>query len=175
MPEVGLTKVMARVAEDLGTKGTRRMVTKPDGKRGRADQFLGRVVPGPIQSKREYLIIELKRPSLKIGRKELDQVEDYMNAIRQQPDFSHTNTTWHFFLITSEYDDAVDARISQSGRAQGIAQEGDGYTLWVKTWAEVLRESDARHQFIQEKLKIEVSDTDIEARINELTKAVIKA
>lgn len=175
MPEVGLTKVMERVAEDLGTKGKRHKVTKPDGKRGRADQFLGRVVPGPIQSKREYLIIELKRPSLKIGRKELDQVEDYMNAIRQQPDFSHTDTTWHFFLITSEYDDSVEARISQSGRARGIAQEGDGYTLWVKTWAEVLRESDARHQFIQDKLKIEVSDADIEARINELTKAVIKA
>ena len=112
---------------------------------------------------------------MKIGRKELDQVEDYMNAIRQQPDFSHTDTTWHFFLITSEYDDSVEARISQSGRARGIAQEGDGYTLWVKTWAEVLRESDARHQFIQDKLKIEVSDADIEARINELTKAVIKA
>ncbi len=96
-------------------------------------------------------------------------------AILRLPDFSHTDTTWHFFLITSEYDDSVEARISQSGRARGIAQEGDGYTLWVKTWAEVLRESDARHQFIQDKLKIEVSDADIEARINELTKAVIKA
>jgi hypothetical protein len=175
LPEVGLTKVMERVAEDLGTKGKRGKVTKPDGKRGRADQFLGRVVPGPNQGKREYLLIELKRPSLRIGRKELDQVEDYLNAIRQQPDFSHTDTTWHFFLITSEYDVAVDARITQSQRPRGIAQEGEGYTLWVKTWAEVLRESDARHQFIQDKLKIEVSDADIEARINELTKAVTKS
>lgn len=174
MPEVGLTRVMERVAEDLGTGGRRQKITKPDGKRGRADQFLGRVVPGPDRGKREYLLIELKRPSLRIGRKELDQVEDYMNAIRQQPDFSHTDTRWHFFLITSEYDEAVEARITQSGRQRGIAQEGDGYTLWVKTWAEVLRESDARHQFIQDKLKIEVSDADIEARINELTKAVIK-
>ena len=38
----------------------------------------------------------------------------------------------------------------------------------------MLRESDARHQFIQDKLKIEVSDTDIEARINDLTKTVTK-
>ena len=175
MSEVGLTKVMKRVADDLGTRGKKRIITKPDGRRGRADQFLGRVVPGSNQTKREYLIIELKRPLLTIGRKELDQVEDYMNAIRVQPDFSHTDTTWNFFLVTSEYDDAVEARITQSGRAKGIAQEGEGYTLWVKTWAEVLRESDARHQFIQDKLQIEVTDDDIEDRIKELTKTVTKS
>ncbi|MBA4758375.1 MAG: hypothetical protein H2052_08740 [Sphingosinicella sp.] len=94
--------------------------------------------------------------------------------MRTQPDFSHTSTRWHFFLITSEYDDSVEARINQSDRARGVAQTGNNYTLWVKTWAEILRESDARHQFIQDKLKIEVSDVDIDARISELTKAVIK-
>jgi Histidine kinase-, DNA gyrase B-, and HSP90-like ATPase len=174
LPEAGLSRVMARVSEDLGTKRKGQAITKPDGKRGRVDQFLGRVVPGPDQGKREYLVIELKRPSLKIGRKELDQVEDYMNAMRKQPDFSHTDTRWHFYLITSEYDDAVEARINQADRASGVAQTGESYTLWVKTWGEILRESDARHKFIQDKLKIEVSDADIDARISELTKAVIK-
>lgn len=176
LPEAGLTRVMERVAFDLtGEKKRRSAVTKPDGKRGRIDQFLGRVVPGPDQNKREYLIIELKRPGLTIGRKELDQVEDYMNTIRRQPDFLHADTRWHFYLVTSEYDQAVEGRITQTGRSRGIAQVGDQYTLWVKSWGEVLRESEARHQFIQDKLKIEVSDTDIETRIRALTQAIIKA
>ena len=38
----------------------------------------------------------------------------------------------------------------------------------------MLHDSDARHQFIQDKLKVEVSDADIDARISELTQAVIK-
>ncbi|MBA4758376.1 ATP-binding protein [Sphingosinicella sp.] len=71
LPEAGLSRVMERVAHDLGSKGKKEKVTKQDGKRGRVDQFLGRVVPGPEQGNREYLLIELKRPSLKVGRKEL--------------------------------------------------------------------------------------------------------
>lgn len=175
LPEAGLARVMHRVSEDLGTNRRKVAVLKPDGKRGRVDQFLGRVVPGADQAKREYLLVELKRPGLTIGRKELDQVEDYLNALRKQPDFSHTATTWHFYLITTEYDDAIEARITQSDRPRGVAQLGDNYTVWVKTWGEILRESDARHQFIQDKLKIEVSDEDIDTRIAQLTQAVAKA
>ncbi|HEX8419354.1 MAG TPA: hypothetical protein VF638_05005 [Sphingomonas sp.] len=130
--------------DQSGEKRKKKIITKPDGKKGRIDQFLGRVVPGPDQGKREYLVIELKRPGLTITRKELDQVEDYMNAMLGQPDFLHTDTRWNFFLIASEYDKAVEARISQANRPRGIAQTAENYTLWVKTWAEVLRESDAR-------------------------------
>lgn len=176
MPEAGLSRVMERVAEERsGKKGLKKDIRKPDGKRGRVDQFLGRVIPGADQTRREYLLIELKRPALKIGRKELDQVEDYLNAMRRQPDFSHTDTTWHFYLVTSEYDDSVEARINQSDRTRGIAQTGDNYTLWVKTWAEILRESEARHQFIQDKLKVEVSDADIDLRISALAQTVMKS
>lgn len=174
MPEVGLSRIMARVAEDLGSRRRHKKVMKPDGRRGRADQFLGRIVPGPERNKHEYLLIELKRPGLRIGRKELDQVEDYLNAMRKQPDFSHTDTRWHFFLVTTEYDDAVAARISQSDRPLGVAQMGDEYTLWVKTWAEVLRDSEARHQFIQDQLKVEVTDEQIDLRIRDLAQSVIK-
>lgn len=176
MAEAGLSRIMQRVAEDqTGKKTKRKAVTKLDGKKGRLDQFLGRVVPGPDQGKREYLVIELKRPGLTVTRRELDQVEDYMNAMLSQPDFLHTETRWHFFLITSEYDKAVEARITQANRQRGIAQTGDNYTLWVKTWAEVLRESEARHQFIQDKLKVEVSDEEIDARITALTQSVTKS
>ena len=55
-----------------------------------------------------------------------------------------------------------------------MAQEGDNYVLWVKTWGEVLRESEARHQFIQDQLKIEVTDEQIDARIKDLAQSVIK-
>ena len=42
---------------------------------------------------REFLLIELKRPSLTVGRKELDQLEDYVTTILTQPDFINTATT----------------------------------------------------------------------------------
>ena len=83
MSEPGLTRIMKRVAEDLGSGRKPKKVTKTDGKGGRADQFLGRIVPGPEKDRHEYLLIELKRPGLTIGRKELNQVQDYLHVMER--------------------------------------------------------------------------------------------
>lgn len=72
LPEAGLTRVMERVAAELSVKAGGRRVRKADGSTGRIDCFLGRSVPHPDQNRREFLVIELKRPSLKTGRAELD-------------------------------------------------------------------------------------------------------
>lgn len=173
MSETGLTKVMNRVAEDLGAKRKGRKITKASGAVARIDCFLGRSVPQSDESKREYLLIELKRPSLKLGRKELDQVEDYVNAIRNEPEFLHTDTTWNFFLVASEFDPEIESRIYQKDRPHGLFLNGDGFQFWIKTWAEVVRENEARLQFVQKKLQVEVSDSEIEGRIRELQKLVV--
>lgn len=174
LAEIGLTRVMNRVAQDLGAKRKGRKVTKKDGSVARVDCFLGRSVPHSDAAKREYLLIELKRPSLKLGRKELDQVEDYVNAIREEPEFLHTDTTWHFFLVAAEFDPEIHSRIYQKDRAEGLFLHGENFKFWVKTWAEIVRENEARLQFVQRKLQIEVSDTEIEQRIIELQNLVVR-
>lgn len=172
MAETGLTKVMNRVAQDLGTKRRGGKITKKDGSVGRVDCFLGRSVPSSDAGKREYLLVELKRPSLKLGRKELDQVEDYVNAIREEPEFLHTDTSWNFFLVASEFDPEIESRIYQKDRPHGLFLNGENFQFWIKTWAEVVRENEARLQFVQQKLQVEVSDTEIEDRIKQLQQLV---
>jgi hypothetical protein len=174
MSETGLTKVMSRVAEDLGSKRKGRKITKKDGSVGRVDCFLGRSVPHSDEGKREYLLIELKRPSIKLGRKELDQVEDYVNAIRNEPEFLHTDTSWNFYLVASEFEPEIHSRIYQKDRDHGLFLYGDNFKFWIKTWAEVVRENEARLNFVQKKLQIEVSDTEIESKIAELQKLVVR-
>lgn len=175
MAESGLTKVMNRVAADLGaTRKGHRRVTKLDGTSGRIDCFLGRSVPHADASKREYLLIELKRPLLKLGRKELDQVEDYVNAIRDEVEFTHTETSWSFFLVASEFEPEIHSRIYQKDRPHGLFLYGDNFKFWIKTWAEVVRENEARLQFVQQKLQVEVSDEEIEQRIADLRQLVVK-
>ena len=122
-------------------------------------------MPHPDQERREFLVIELKRPSLKIGRVELDQLEDYVNALKGQPDFSHTATDWNFYIVTGEYDETIADRITQKGRPVGLFLEKDNSKVWVKTWSELIRDCESRLRFIQEKLRIEVSREEIEGRI----------
>jgi hypothetical protein len=176
MAEAGLTKIMQRVSEELALKRDKgAKARKPDGKIGRIDSFMGRLVPHGSQDHREFLLIELKRPALTIGRKELDQLEDYVNSILAQPDFVNTSNNWNFYLVTSEYDDVVKERITQENRAAGLFIDKPNHKVWVKSWAELLREAEGRLKFVQDQLRIEVSTDEIEKRIAELKASVLKS
>ncbi len=174
LPEAGLSRIMDRVSMELTGKRSGRKVVTPDGSTGRGDVFVGRVVPSQDQMRREFLLVELKRPSLAIGTKETDQLEKYVNTIRTQPDFAHTDTYWNFYLITGEYNDMVKQRITQSGRPVGLLLEQPTHRVWVKTWAEIVRECEARLHFISEKLQIEVKDSEIEEKIRDLKSSILR-
>ena len=175
MAEAGLTKVMDRVSEEIATKRTKGTpVRKPDGKTGRVDAFMGRVVPNVNPLHREFLLIELKRPSIKVGRKEADQLEDYVNTILRQPDYINTETKWNFYLVTSEIDEIIEHRITQERRPRGLMIDQPNHKVWVKSWAELIRDCEARLQFVQEKLLIEVSNEEIQERIAHLKASVLK-
>jgi hypothetical protein len=175
MAEAGLTKVMNRVSDELalkrekGTKGR-----KPNGKVGRIDSFMGRVVPNSDRQYREFLLVELKRPSLVVGRTELDQLEDYVNSMLSQPDFINTRTFWNFYLVSGEYDGVVRERITQKERPIGLFLDKPNHRVWVKSWAELIRDCESRLEFVQEKLQIQVSAEEIESRISTLKASILK-
>jgi Histidine kinase-, DNA gyrase B-, and HSP90-like ATPase len=174
LPEAGLTKIMNRVSEERSRRPAKGSVRKPDGKIGRVDCFLGRAIPHANPDKREFLLIELKRPSLKVSRKEFDQVEEYSKAIRLQPDFAHTDTSWTFILVSGEIDDNMMDRVTQDNRPVGLWIDKNNQKVWVRTWAEIIRECEGRLRFIKDKLNLEVSDDEINRRINDLRKKIVK-
>jgi hypothetical protein len=176
MAEAGLTKIMQRVSAELSLKRAKgATLRKPDGKIGRIDAFMGRLVPHGDPNHREFLLIELKRPSLVIGRKELDQLEDYVTAVLSQPDFVNTSTTWNFYLVSSEYDGVVKERITQDDRPLGLLIDKQNYKVWVKSWSEIIRDCESRLKFVQDNLRIEVSAEEIQDRIAKLKNSVLKS
>lgn len=113
-------------------------------------------------------------PSLMVSRKELDQLEDYVNAILMQPDFINTSTFWNFYLVSSDYDDVVKERITQKERPVGLYLDKPNHKVWVKSWAELIRDCECRLEFVQEKLQIEVSAEEIVERISQLKSSILK-
>ena len=174
MSEAGLTKIMNRVSDELALKRSKGKARKLDGRIGRIDSFMGRVVPHADRQHREFLLVELKRPSLVVGRREVDQLEDYVNAILSQPDFINTSTFWNFYLITGEYDDVVKERVTQKERPVGLYLDKPNHKVWVKTWAELIWDCESRLDFVQEKLQIEVSVEEIAERIAQLKASILR-
>ncbi len=174
LPEAGLTRVMARVAEELGKGGGNAKVRQPDGRSGRLDAFMGRAVPHADGDHREFLVVELKRPSVAAGRKEVAQLEDYVRTIKAQPDYTGTSTSWTFILITGTCSSDVENRIVQPDRPRGLIDNAPTAKVWVRTWSEVIREAEGRLRFVQDKLKVAVDRDEIDERIAWMRASILK-
>lgn len=129
-------------------------VLRLDGTDGIIDLMFSKCIIQPGVARREHLIVELKRPSVKIGPKEANQIESYANAIAEDPQFRGTDTKWVLWVISTEIEQSIVRRSSQQNRPIGILYQPDDLpiTVWVKTWAHVIEEAGARMRFFEERL-----------------------
>lgn len=62
----------------------------------------------------EHLVIELKRPTLTLTLKEMDQIRDYALTVAENPMFDKTRTKWHFVLLGQRLDQHVQRVLTQT-------------------------------------------------------------
>jgi hypothetical protein len=103
------------------------------------------------------LIVEIKRPSKKIGKKEYDQIEEYMYKLTDQKEsFNPEKTEWDFLLLAGDVDDHVERRMRQNGRSYGHCHMSVGgkINLYVRRWNEFLDEGMEKLEFVKKRLEI---------------------
>lgn len=135
-----------------------------DGRDGRPDLVLWRAAE-VHQNRLEHLVVELKRPSLKLTISELNQIEMYAGAVVDDNRFDKRTTRWEFWLIGDEVDAHVERRRNQVNFEPGVIQKTDQYTILVKLWSEVQRDAYHRHKFVQSNLDWEASRDKSVARM----------
>lgn len=111
---------------------------------------------------REYLVVELKRPSVRLGKEELDQIEAYAIAITDDDGFGQPGVSWDFWLVGNDYDSYVARKLRTPGNPHGCALVSPKFRVRVRTWAEVLADAEHRHRYIEQAL---ASTSDEEAGI----------
>lgn len=131
-----------------------RPVVREDGSGGIVDLMLSRLLPQPLADQREHLIVELKRPNVKIGSNEVTQIKDYVTATAKDERFRATNTRWEFWVLSTEMSEFVRLEVNQAGRPSGLLWHVPDLNLriWVKTWGQIIDDCKARLQFFQERL-----------------------
>lgn len=101
-----------------------------------------------------HLVVELKRPSVKLGPGEIDQILDYAQSVSQDARFDKTGCNWDFWLIGNELTDRAQYRVKD-----GMVQTSDERVrVHVKVWAEILEENRGRLQFFKEQLDFEATE-----------------
>lgn len=105
---------------------------------------------------REHLVIELKRPSVSIGKEQLDQIEGYAQAVANDGRFAAVNTRWEFWIVGDEISDKVRHRLGQGNLPPDVYQDYEELqhhvTIHAVTWAQIIQNARHRLKFVRDKL-----------------------
>lgn len=109
----------------------------------------------------ENIVVELKRPTVKLGEVEVSQVKAYLDLIYQEPQFNSPDAQWTFILVGNELDKSkyIEREI-QSNKGWGkknliqhVDDLGQHYDIYVRTWSSVFDDFEMRYDFLMDRLK----------------------
>ena len=134
-------------------------VRREDGSVAIIDLMLSRRLPqAPKANAREHLIVELKRPTVKISLDVHQQIGSYAFAVAEDERVHDTNTRWVFWAVSNEVSRDVQKLGAATNKPPGLTYEGEGVEIWVKSWGQILEDCRARLHFYQQGLQYEASD-----------------
>lgn len=156
--ERGITEMLRThlKLEGLPTAGVE-PVKRWDGKSGRADLHLA--AKFQEHDRIRHLVVELKAPNIKAGRKERDQVEDYANVVASNSAFASDKAIYEFILVVTDFDDVVNNSIKSENRELGLLFEAEkkaGHPqvrTYVRRWRDVIDENRRRLEFVTSSLE----------------------
>jgi hypothetical protein len=155
--ELGLTKLLREHIKFLKSTDDSTPAFPDDaikdqrGKSGRVDLMLSGSRRG--NGVLRHLVVELKRPG-KVGMEETNQIERYADAVVSAPRKKVEGAHWDFWLVCTDMDEATERKVTtQRNRLPGQLIDTDTYTVWVKTWAQILDENNERLVFYRENLE----------------------
>jgi len=102
------------------------------------------------------LVVELKRPDVKIGEEELNQIKNYARKVAIHPRFPKDKTSWVFLLVSSDLND--QAKWEMKDKKNSCYLHTDNVYIYIKDWGQVINEAYARQKYLEESLKLAVTE-----------------
>lgn len=127
-------------------------VKRDDGREAVPDLILGREIPAYASTRREFLVVELKRPSRKIDLAAKAQLESYALTVVHDERFDKANTHWTFLAISNAITPQADYTLDQTGRPFGVFLNNRQVTIGLATWAQILNAARVRLEAYRDKL-----------------------
>ena len=104
-----------------------------------------------------HLVVELKRPSLRLKDEEATQIRNYSRIVVNDEGFDKKNSEWKFILVGNNIDESLEDQRSQDDNHYGRIYNRERVSIWVYKWAEILDDAQARYQYFRDKLEFEIT------------------
>lgn len=152
---------------------------KHENKNKEMDVFATQKSPMFEQGKRYYrnLVVELKRPSVKLTDKEFDQIVGYSKVIQSEEKFDTRNDQWDFVLVGNKITESEHRRAMidmllkdrQEYGKQGLLIDSGNVRVWIKEWSEIINDYKLRYSHIINSLNSKYSGSVEETNPDKLT------
>lgn len=106
----------------------------------------------------EHLVIELKRPTLTLTMKELDQIRDYALTVAEHPMFDKARTKWHFVLLGQRFDQRVRSALENQVFGDGNYYNAGNISISVFEWSKIIQDNKLKYEYLRKKLNHQLSD-----------------
>ena len=104
------------------------------------------------------MVIELKRPTLTLTLKELDQIRDYAFTVAKNDLFDKATTKWHFILLGQSLDDDVTEALKNEIVGEGNYYNAGNISISVHKWSKIIQENKLKYEFLKSKLNHQLSE-----------------
>ncbi len=109
----------------------------------------------------ENIVVELKRPNVKLGEIEVSQIKTYMSLIYSEPRFNSPDASWTFILIGNEFDSSgyikremdTNKTWGKKNLIQHVDDFGQHYDIFVRTWSSIFDDFELRHKYLLDRLE----------------------
>ncbi|MCL6408922.1 ATP-binding protein, partial [Dickeya dadantii] len=120
-------------------------------------------------------IIEIKKPSISLNEKHLQQLKDYAKIILQHPGFSMENMRFELILVgrkisNSDFEIGAALETAEARNEPGLVFDVKNGRIkgYVKTWGTIFSEFELSNSYLLNKLKLRRDYFDAEELINDL-------
>lgn len=169
-----LKNVLMKYASDILKIDNPELNTKPSGE---LDLFLTKT-ESSSESRQCNIVVELKRASKTLGKKEYDQIEEYMEKISRENICNGDNQYWEFYLIGKNVDnhicDKIDSAKNYGEKSRGLCYNiKDGrFKIYVRKWSDILEvEWGYKMKYLKDKLRIK--QKEVAKTPDDITKTLI--
>ncbi|WP_163921339.1 ATP-binding protein [Photobacterium sp. Alg240-V54] len=128
------------------------------------------------------IILELKRPSVNLTNKELNQIKEYANVIECTEEFNTKDEEWDFILVGNKisnnpqksYEITRGFSSTKDFGKPGLVQifgENNNIRIWVKEWSQIISDFKLKYNHIIQRLNVKamkIQDKSPDFLVNEI-------
>lgn len=102
----------------------------------------------------ENVIVELKRPTVDIGKEQLRQIEDYFEIIINEDAFNSQKRFWKFYAVSNKVDEFTKHQYEafKNKGKRFLVKAVANYEIYAMTWDDIFLSFDLRHKFLIDEL-----------------------